>query len=120
MAAANSTTANSATSGQASPPNGRHDSCHPSAGPTSDSAECIDAHLEAAIITSRAACSSTFFSARAYANTAAGSSHPSRGSGSVVEVIVGPTQPSTTDSRSPEILLSTAGACLADPPTARP
>ena len=80
-AAANSTTANSATSGHPSPPSGREDSCHPSAGPTSDSAECIAAHLAAALSTSRAASSSTRFWSRAYANTAAGSSAPRAGAG---------------------------------------
>ena len=48
MAAANSTTANSATSGQPSPPSGRQDSCQPSAGPTTEPAECIAAHRAAA------------------------------------------------------------------------
>ncbi len=59
---------------------------------------------------SRAAASSTRLCARAYANTAAGSSHPSSESGSKVEVIVGPTQPPTTDSPSPKAELSTGVA----------
>ena len=52
-------TANSATSGHPSPPSGRHDSCHSSTGPTSESPECIAAHRAAACMTSRAASSST-------------------------------------------------------------
>ena len=62
--------------------------------------ECIAAHLAAALSNSRAASSSTRFWSRAYANTLAGSSAPQSGSGSKVEVIVEPTQPPTTDTRS--------------------
>ena len=54
-------TANSATSGQPSPPSGRADSCHSSSGPTSESPECIAAHRAAPLKTSRAASSSTHF-----------------------------------------------------------
>ena len=77
-------------------------------GPTSDSVECIDAHRAAAlddlpglVFLGLLRC------ARAHASTAAGSSAPLSGSGSGVEVIVGPTLPSTTDSRTPQIPLST-------------
>ena len=57
-------------------------------------------------MTSRAASSSAFFCGpRVAASTVAGSSAPASWSGSRVEVIVGPTQPSTTDSRRPEIAL---------------
>ena len=42
-------TANSATSGHPSPPNGRQLSCHSSTGPTSESTECIAAHRAAAL-----------------------------------------------------------------------
>lgn len=59
IAAAYSVTANSATSGHPSPPTGNACSCHPSAGPTNDSAELIDANTAEARITSRAASSST-------------------------------------------------------------
>ncbi len=99
MAAANSTTANSATSGHPCPPSGRQDSCHSSTGPTSDSAECIAAHRAAALSTCRAASSSTRFWSRAVGQHAGGVVSPESGSGSKVEVIVGPTQPPTTDTR---------------------